>query len=345
MKRRLVLTFLCSISLGCLPTPAARSAEISAIEPPELGFYAKLLDYDGIPIKAPAVVADQALLVARERLTRLLKNLPEARYNLRMAGAELHIIGKDQVTSDLPEHRHLKGKPFDGNLTVDQRTRGLGGLLTSCGEENLLQLPSDRYRGRDICLHEFAHNLQGQGLSDDVRRKIWEQYHRSLDAGLWKGAYAATNEGEYFAELTMWYFGTHGDLNIQGPKPKNGPDGLRKYDPSAYQLLDDLYSGRLPIARVKSIELSAERPEQEKELRSGGDTAKSSIQFVNRTPQELKLYWLDGEGKRKPYGVVPAGGRVTQGTFASHVWLLAGSDDRPIALFKATREHGVATVK
>jgi len=42
---------------------------------------------------------------------------------------------------------------------------------------------------------------------------------------------------------------------------------------------------------------------------------------------------------------VPAGGRVTQGTFASHVWLLAGSDDRPIALFKATREHGVATVK
>lgn len=345
MNRRLALVLLCGIGLGCLSTSAVRSAEISVIEPPEQGFFAKLLDYDGIPIKAPAVVADQALLVARERLTRLLKNLPDARYNLRMAGAELHIIGKDQVTSDLPEHRHLKGKPFDGNLTVDQRTRGLGGLLTSCGEENLLELPTDRYRGRDICLHEFAHNLQGQGLSEDVRRKIREQYRHSLDAGLWKGAYAATNEGEYFAELTMWYFGTHGDLNIQGPKPENGPDGLRKYDPSAYQLLDDLYSGHLPITRVRTIELPVERPEREKELRSGGDGQKTSIRFVNRTTGELKLYWMDSDRKRRPYGVVPAGGSVTQGTFAAHVWLLAGADDRAVALFIALPERGVAIVR
>jgi alpha-glucosidase len=342
--KRLALALACA-ALGCLSLTAARSADISPIDPPEQGFFAKVLDYDGIPIKAPAVVSDQALLIARERLTRLLKNLPDARYNLRMAGAELHIIGKDQVTSDLPEHRHLKGKPFDGNLTVDQRTRGLGGLLTSCGEENLLELPTDRYRGRDICLHEFAHNLQGQGLSEEVRRKIREQYHRSLDAGLWKGAYAASNEGEYFAELTMWYFGTHGDLNIQGPKPENGPEGLRKYDPNAYALLDDLYSGRLPIARVKTVELPAERPARERELRSGSDTVKTSIRFVNRTPQELKLYWLDNEGKRKPYGVVPAGSSVTQGTFASHVWVLAGPDDRAVALFVAASERGVAIVK
>src|SRR5439155_3758755 len=138
-----------------------------------------------------------------------LKHLPDALYNMRLAGAELHIIGKDQVTSDLPEHRHLKGKPFDGNLTVDQRTRGLGGLLTSCGEENLLQLPGDRYRGRDICIHEFAHNIQDAGFSSDVRQKIREQYRRSLDKGYWKGSYAASNVSEYWAELTMWYFGTH----------------------------------------------------------------------------------------------------------------------------------------
>ena len=43
---------------------------------------------------------------ARDRIARMLKNLPEARANLAAAGAELHIIGKDQVTSDLPEHRH-----------------------------------------------------------------------------------------------------------------------------------------------------------------------------------------------------------------------------------------------
>jgi len=49
-------------------------------------------------------------------------------------------------------------------LTRDPRTRGLGGLLTSCGEENLLGLEKDRYRGRDICVHEFAHNILGYGV-------------------------------------------------------------------------------------------------------------------------------------------------------------------------------------
>lgn len=226
-----------------------KSREIKKIEPPEKGFFSKRLDYEGIPIKAHEVVADKALFVARERLARMLQNLPDARYNLKLAGAELHIIGKDQVTSDLPEHRHLKGKPFDGKLTVDERTRGLGGLLTSCGEENLLELPNDRYKGRDICLHEFAHNLQNAGLSEDVRKQIREQYRRSIEKGLWKGAYAASNEGEFFAELTMWYFGTHGDLNMTGPKPETGPEGLKKYDPEAYALLDNLYSGRILIAR------------------------------------------------------------------------------------------------
>jgi len=181
---------------------AKDSDVIRCIDPPEKGFFAKELDYDGIPIKAPAVVADAALFAARERLDRMLHRLPTVRRNLSRAGAELHIIGKDQVTSDLPEHRHLKGKPFDGNLTVDQRTRGVGGLLTSCGEENLLKLPGDRYAGRDICIHEFAHNIQEHGISENVRRRIREQYQRSLEKERWKGAYAATNEGEFFAELT-----------------------------------------------------------------------------------------------------------------------------------------------
>ena len=82
-----------------------------------------------------------------------------------------------------------------------------------------------------------------------MRRRIREQYHRSLEKGLWSGAYAATNESEFFAELTMWYFGTRGDLHMTGPKPADGPEGLKQYDPDAYALLDALYSGRIPVAR------------------------------------------------------------------------------------------------
>lgn len=338
----LLSAYVLAMSPGMVPRD--ENGTIRRIDPPEKGFFAKMLDYGGIPIKAPAVVDDKALFIARDRIARLLKKLPNARYNLRISGAELHIIGKDQVTSDLPEHRHLKGKPFDGNLTVDQRTRGLGGLLTSCGEENLLQLPNDRYRGRDICSHEFAHNLQENGLSDAARRKIRERYRKALDNGLWKGSYAATNEGEFFAELTMWYVGTHGDLNMTGDKPENGAEGLKKYDPESYAVIDNVYSGRIPVMRVETVELTAYPPEREKDLRSGDGIA-TQIQFVNATPHELKLYWLNFQGKREGIGTIESHDRLTRRTFASHVWLVADTAEKPLAIYVATPRRGVATIR
>ena len=225
---------------------------IRAISPPEKEFFTKVLDFHGIPIKAPNVVVDQALYVASDRLALLLGHLPMAISNLTAAGAELHIIGRDQVTTDLPEWRKDKGKhlaEYNG-LTRDERTRGMGGLMVSCGEENLLKLPKDRYRGRDICLHEFSHCVRNFGVTQDIREKFNAQYRRSLDKGLWKGAYAATNPDEFFAELTMWYFGTHGDMNMSGPKPDVGPDGLKRYDPEAFALFDEFYNGRMEIHKT-----------------------------------------------------------------------------------------------
>jgi alpha-glucosidase len=173
--------------------------------------------------------------------------------NLAAAGAALHIIGRDQVTTDLPEWRHDKGKPLPeyNGLTRDQRTRGMGGRLTSCGEENLLKLEKDKYRGRDICVHEFAHSIRNRGIPREVRARFDEQHKRSLEKGLWKGSYAGSNPDEFFSELSMWYFGTHGDLHMNDPKPEDGAEGLKKYDPEAYALLDDFYSGRIPIDRVE----------------------------------------------------------------------------------------------
>ncbi len=233
------------------PSPGTKTTEIVLLNPPDRDFYSKQLTCEGIPIKAHQDVSDAALFQARERLSMMLSNLPAVSANLRRAGAELHIIGKDQVTSDLPEHRHLKGKPFDGDKTVDQRTRGLGGRLTSCGEENLLRLEKDRYRGRDICVHEFGHNIYQHGVPAAVRARFKEQYQRSLARELWKGSYAGSNHDEFFAELSMWYFGTHGDLNMTGAKPENGPAGLKQYDPEAFALMEELYSGRMEIPKLE----------------------------------------------------------------------------------------------
>jgi hypothetical protein len=227
------------------PPAAAADGEIVAIDPPEKDFFYKRLDYEGIPIKAHKDVADEALYAAKSRLSTMLGNLPTVRQHLRDARAELHIIGRNQVTSDLPEWRRMKGKSFDGDLTIDQRTRGMGGRMTSCGEENLLRLNDDRYKGRDICVHEFAHNIYQNGISAKVRDKFQEQYKRSLAKGLWEKSYAGSNADEFFAELSMWYFGTHGDLRMTGPKPESGPEGLKKYDPEAFDLMDEFYSGRM----------------------------------------------------------------------------------------------------
>lgn len=249
------------------PLPEANAMpKITQIVPPEQGFFDKELDFHGIPIKANKVVADAALYAGYDRLALELKHLPVVTANLAAAGAQLQIIGKDQVTSDLPDYRDLKGKPLPeyNGLTVDQRTRGLGGLHVSCGEENLLKLDKDRYKGRDICLHEFAHCIRNHGIQQSVIDRFNAQYKSSLAHGLWVGAYSASNPDEFFAELTMWYFGTHGDLNMTGPKPGNGPEGFKKYDPEAYALFDDFYSGRIPITPLTPHYHSRRTPNADK---------------------------------------------------------------------------------
>ncbi len=231
--------------------------KIIPLKPPEQGFFAKRLDFRGVPIKAPAEVLDEALLAAHDRLGALLQFQPSVLAKLIEAGAELHIIGRHQVTTDLPEWGQDKGKslPEYHGLTRDERTRGMGGLYASCGEENLLRLPDDRYAGRDICIHEFAHTIRNFGLTRSVRAQFDAQFSRSNARGLWRGAYASTNADEFFAELSMWYFGTHGDLGMAEPKPAPGPDGLRLYDPEAFMLFDALYQGHL-----ESIEPSQPAP-------------------------------------------------------------------------------------
>ncbi len=241
--------------------------KIQAINPPESGFFTKVIFVNGIPIKAPSVVVDEALYAAFDRISMETAHLPVVVANLAAAGAELHIIGRDQGTTDLPEWRQDRHVPLDEyfGLTRDQRTRGMGGLITSCGEENLLQLPKDRYRGRDICLHEFAHDIEEAGLPRSVRAMFDKQYELSKAKGLWLNSYAGSNPDEFFAELTMWYFGTHGDMGMSGPKPENGPEGLKKYDPEAYKLFDDFYSGRIEIARIEPRPHGGEggRPEEQ----------------------------------------------------------------------------------
>jgi hypothetical protein len=293
---------------------------IQHINPPYQQFYSKYINGNGIAIRSAAIVSDSALIIASQKLDLLLENLPVARKNLITNGAELHIIGRNQQTSDLPEFRDRKGVQYEDNgvmTDIDKRTRGMGGLYASCGEENLLNLPDDRYSGGyDICIHEFAHTLMGYGFDSVLRSKITAQYKETVAKGLWHGAYAASNEQEYWAELTMWYFGAHGDM-LPGKKPAPGPKSLQAYDAGGYALLDSIYSGKLQPAVItkKSIAVA-------KGVVSGNSTQKAKLVIINNSTKKLSISWIDQAGNSKLFATVAPSTSYEHDTFYTHVWLI-----------------------
>src|SRR5437868_3001577 len=82
-----------------------------------------------------------------------------------------------------------------------------GPAVTSFGEENLLNLPIDRYDDESIAVHEFCHTIDAALRSIDLgwRKRLGQTYRNALSKGLWKNAYAASNQAEYWAEICQSY--------------------------------------------------------------------------------------------------------------------------------------------
>lgn len=212
----------------------------------------------------------------------------------------------------------------NGTMTdIDKRTRGMGGsTYASCGEENLLQLPEDRYAGGyDICMHEFSHTIMNIGFDSLIRKKIENQYYHAIEHELWKGAYASANPQEYWAELTTWYFGSHGDY-LKGKLPKAGPQGLKEYDINGYNLLDSIYSG---LIQPKTIQKNASVIVS-KGVPSDKSDQKAQLSVFNNKAQPIKLYWIDWNAKPQLYKSIAAHTKISQSTFMSSVWMI--EDDK-----------------
>jgi len=337
--------WLCgALLVAALASSCRSSPSVEAIDPPEQGFYGKRLRYAGIQIKAHGSVDDRALVAARDKLERMLRSNPFVGANLVAAGAELHVIGAEQGTSDLPENRHLKGRPYEGTLTIDERTRGTGGLAASCGEENLLKLARDRYEGRDICVHEFAHTIYSIGVDEETRALFAARYSAATARGLWNGTYAGTNPHEFFAELSMWYFGTHGDPGALR-RVDRGPAWLAAYDAESFALLERFYRGLIPGNQGLWPGAVLVDVQKEHALRSAPTPTRARLLVRNRSNAELKLYWLDFEGARKLYASIPPFATSFQDTFAHHVWLVTAADGTARALTIAVPPASVLVVE
>ncbi|EHQ30632.1 hypothetical protein [Mucilaginibacter paludis] len=229
-------------------------------------FYQKYTDAFGIPVIASENVSDDALLVARDIINYMLLKRPDVRAGMIKLNARLSIIGKAEMQTDLPECRDWKKPDFnDERLTPgeranyykpggiasmtdrgywNQRARGMGGLQTSCAEENLLGYPGTKYFGENIMVHEFSHNVMAvlESVDPDLVKEIHAAYQSAKEKGLYKGQYAINTVAEYWAEGTQWWFWSNMEF-YDGTTRVQSPDDLKAYDPVLYSIMEKVYAG------------------------------------------------------------------------------------------------------
>ena len=83
---------------------------------------------------------------------------------------------------------------------------------------------------------------------------------------------------------------------------------------------------------------------QEAALKSIDSRNLTAIRFVNETAGTVKIYWLDYEGQRVPYAVLPAGRFYRQSTYVTHPWVVTDESDQCLAIFLTDRRRGVAVI-
>ena len=223
-------------------------------------FYQKYIETEGLYVTSSGKVSDEALLKACDIISLMLAKRPDVKAHMVKKGCHVMIIGKDEETCDLPEFAHICNCE-DSIKYWNWRARGFGGapedeFSSSCGEENLLALPQDKYVGENILIHEFAHLIHTVGIvgvEPDFNERLEALRQNAIRKGLWEKTYAVSNKEEYFAECVQSFFSCN-----RYAEPANGVHNwvnrrtkLKTYDPDMYRLLQEyFYEIEIPIHNV-----------------------------------------------------------------------------------------------
>ena len=258
LSRFASLTFALSLFAGHSPAaddqaPAVRPITAPPAELKAPDFYKKYISATGYPIVASEKVNDYALREAAYLVDLMLAKRPDVREAMIKSGSRLCIMAYNEYTTDLPEFAHLGAVPMRGFKEVsgkdywDTRARGLGGSehdpLCSCGEENLLGYTGDPYSTENIFIHEFAHNIHLRGVirvDKTFDKRLKETFRKAMDAGLWKGKYAASNHHEYFAEGVQSWFDNNRE-NDHDHNHVNTRAELLEYDPGLAAMCREVF--------------------------------------------------------------------------------------------------------
>lgn len=223
-------------------------------------FYQKYIETEGLYVTSSGKVSDEALLKACDIISLMLAKRPDVKAHMVKKGCHVMVIGKDEETCDLPEFAHICNCE-DSIKYWNWRARGFGGapedeFSSSCGEENLLALPQDKYVGENILIHEFAHLIHTVGIvgvEPDFNERLEALRQNAIRKGLWEKTYAVSNKEEYFAECVQSFFNCN---RYAEPANRvhnwvNRRTKLKTYDPDMYRLLQEyFYEIEIPIHNV-----------------------------------------------------------------------------------------------
>ena len=243
-----------------VPEPLRASLNLSP-------FYQKYIDAGGLPVLGSTNVSDYALLEARWLLLHMLSHRPEILPVMATNRARFVVMAHNEYTTDVPEQANMTPKVF-----WDRRARGLGGRLASCGEENLLSFAGDPYSTENILVHEFGHailNVGMRALDPGFKDRVRAAHRKAVDAGLWKGTYAATDVEEYWAEGVQNWFDNNRENDAQH-NAVNTRAEMKEYDPELAKLCGEVF-GEIAWRYVKPLN----RPAAEREHLAGFDPAQS----------------------------------------------------------------------
>lgn len=223
-------------------------------------FYQKYIETEGLYVTSSGKVSDEALLKACDIISLMLAKRPDVKAHMVKKGCHVMVIGKDEETCDLPEFAHICNCE-DSIKYWNWRARGFGGapedeFSSSCGEENLLALPQDKYAGENILIHEFVHLIHTVGIvgvEPGFNERLEALRQHAIRKGLWEKTYAVSNKEEYFAECVQSFFNCN-----RYAEPANGVHNwvnrrtkLKTYDPDMYRLLQEyFYEIEIPIHNV-----------------------------------------------------------------------------------------------
>jgi hypothetical protein len=221
---------------GCLPSV------------PEWGGYEKRRTANGIPICAHSIVGEKAISFAANVVSGMLSRVnPLVIHKMNAYGVEVAIISKQQATTDIPAHGHLKHKRTSDGRCFDKGTRGLGATIScpvlSTGEENILMLHAgeNRYPSESILVHEFAHAVMNIGLwNTELYDGIIRAYKEAFEGNLYsRTSYVMSNAEEYFAEMSQaWFEATVRTDVTSGVITRND---LKKRDPRLAKLMRSIW--------------------------------------------------------------------------------------------------------